>query len=214
VEVQPGVKKALRVLLVMLAVAAVLAAFGIAAGRFGEVFEEPAEAMELLSSLSALLAVSFIFLDMVTGSFRPLLNRVFRQGRLQSAHTFFALAGFSFALVHFLLLLPAIGEHYAEADTTLFFFGPAALGLLALTIVTALLAARLSTGWRVIHLLNYVIFGIALAHGLVIGGDRSTPAMRAVFIAFGAIALAGLVYRLAFTDWRAAFKGKAGGARR
>ncbi|MBU1672673.1 MAG: hypothetical protein KKF41_09610 [Actinobacteria bacterium] len=205
VEVQPKTGTVWRAMLIALAVVVVLAAFGIVAGRLGELAEEPAEALELLSSVSALLAVSFIFLDMTTGSFRPLLNRVFKPGRLQSAHNAFGLVGFSLALCHFLFLLPAIGEHYEEANRALFFFGPAALVLLALTIVTALLAARLSHSWRVIHLLNYVIFGIAMLHALVIGEDRSTPGMLAFFIAFGTVALAGLIYRLAFTDWRVHF---------
>lgn len=190
--------------LLVLAVAALLAPFGIIAGPLSVILHEPEEAIELLSSLTALLAVSLIFLDIVTGSFRPLLDRCFDRAHLQNAHTAFGIAGFGFALTHFLLLLPQIGGHYSESNRVLFVFGPVALALLGVTILTALFMKRIGTSWRAVHLLNYLIFGMALAHGLVIGEERSMPAMRVLFILFGAVALAGLIFRAAQPQWRLA----------
>lgn len=200
-----GMRVFVRIVLILLAVAVVLVPLVIVRHDFTAFPKEPKDALAAVSDLLALMAVSFIFLDIATGAFQPLLKKVFEPDRLRRAHIVFGVTGLLLVLVHLSLLLPYIGAHYAEANHVLFFFGPLALLLLLLTIGTALLRNRLHAIWRRIHYLNYLIFAFAVAHGLVVGADRSAIAMMAVFYGFAAVALAGLVYRLAFTDWRSKF---------
>src|SRR5665647_2322344 len=82
---------------------------------------------------------SFLFLDVVTGSFRPLLARIFRQPVIYSAHVFFGVAGLSFAVTHFVLLIPHFSEYLEKYNRALILLGAVALVLLPATIVTALL---------------------------------------------------------------------------
>lgn len=182
-------------------------AFVIMAEEFGEAFEEAEEALDFLANLAGLLAVSFIFLEMMTGSFRPLLRRAFEGNTLRGAHVAFGLTGLGFALTHFGLLLPHIGEHWEEANKILFIFGPVILGLLIITILTALNRNRLQKTWNWLHLLNYVLFAGAIFHGLVVGPEGGDVPMRVIFSLFLAGALAGLAYRASSSDWRARFVG-------
>jgi DMSO/TMAO reductase YedYZ heme-binding membrane subunit len=192
----------MRVLLVLLAAAVLAAPFGITAHHFGTMFRDPEETLEILGRLSSLIAVSFIFLDMMTGSFRPLLNRVVNPYRLNRAHISFGITGLAFATAHFVLLIPGLGDHYEESNKVLFFAGPVALTLLILTISTALAVKKMPRTWRIIHLINYIIFPLAILHGLTIGEDRSMLAMRLLFYGFLVLAAAGLVYRTWTPEWR------------
>jgi sulfoxide reductase heme-binding subunit YedZ len=54
-------------------------------------------------------------------------------------------------------------------------FGTLSLDLLVLVVVTSLLRARMRhRGWRLVHLLSYAAWGVAVAHGLGIGTDLRT----------------------------------------
>jgi len=197
--------------LTVLAAAAVLAPLLIARQDFTAFPKGTKDALAAVSDLLALLAVSFIFLDIVTGSFRPMLRNVFNPDRLRTAHIVFGVTGLLLVLAHLSLLLPYISSPYSEANHVLFFFGPLALLLLLLTIGTALFRKRLYEIWRRVHFLNYLVFAFAVAHGLVVGPDRTGVAMKVVFYIFVAVVMAGLVYRLAFTDWRSKIsRGSAG----
>jgi DMSO/TMAO reductase YedYZ heme-binding membrane subunit len=212
--VKASTKLLVRILLILLAVAVILVPLVIVRHDFTAFPKELKDALAAVSDLLALIAVSFIFLDIVTGAFQLLLKKVFEPDRLRRAHIVFGVTGLLLVFVHLSLLLPYIGAHYAEANHVLFFFGPLALLLLLLTIGTALLRTRLYAIWRRIHYLNYFIFAFAVAHGLVVGADRTTVAMKVVFYVFVAVVLAGLVYRLAFTDWRSKLaRGDAGDTR-
>jgi DMSO/TMAO reductase YedYZ heme-binding membrane subunit len=166
-------------------------------------------AIAILSRLWALLAVSLIFLELMTGSFRPLLLRYFGFFPMRRLHVALGLAGLSFALLHFFFLVPALGEHFSTDNKALFIFGPIVLGVMIVTVGTALLAVMrgmLTSSWGWLHLLNYVIFVMAIAHGLVIGTEGTLLATRVVFGALLAFALAGFVYRARVHDWRKRFR--------
>ncbi len=197
--ISPTARRWLAVGAVLLSLVVIGLAFAIIGGSVGEVFEEPEETLEILSRLAALLAVSFILLDMLTGSFRPLLTRRFKPARLQSVHTAFGLTGFSLALAHFLLLLPSLGGEWEELNQAFFLLGPVALGLVGVTILTALKPTWWRNSWRKLHLLNYLVFTIAVIHGLAIGEDGTRLATRLIFGSYLALAFAGLLYRIWLT---------------
>jgi sulfoxide reductase heme-binding subunit YedZ len=55
-------------------------------------------------------------------------------------------------------------------------FGTLALDVLVLVVVTSLLRARMRhRSWRLVHLLSYAAWGVAVAHGLGIGTDLRNP---------------------------------------
>jgi DMSO/TMAO reductase YedYZ heme-binding membrane subunit len=128
---------------------------------------------------------------------------------MRRLHIALGLAGLFFALLHFGFLVPALGEHFSTDNKVLFIFGPIVLVAMIITIATAMLAVirgMLTSSWGWLHLLNYVIFAMAIAHGLVIGTEGALLATRVVFGAFCAFALAGFVYRARVHDWRKRFR--------
>jgi predicted ferric reductase len=51
--------------------------------------------------------------------------------------------------------------------------------------------------WRVLHYLTFVVFVLALVHGLGSGSDTLTPWMRLVYVATGFATVALVLYRIA-----------------
>jgi DMSO/TMAO reductase YedYZ heme-binding membrane subunit len=190
--------------ILLLATLVMAAPFLIIGSDLGAIFEGGEEALEATSRLAALLAVSLLFLDILTGSFRPLLRRIFRARPLWDAHLRIGLAALLLLLIHFATILPLWAEHWNQLSKTLILAGPVALGLLVLTISTALWRRHMPHSWRWLHLLNYLLFWIAIAHGIVIGLDGPTLALRLLFISFAVIALAGAAYRLHSGAWQRA----------
>ncbi len=204
-------KRALAVL-GWLAILAVLAApFGITAHHFDTIFEDAYQTLLILARLAGLIAMSLIFLEIVIGSFRPLLAKAYSPAILQRLHVTFGVAGLAFVFSHFLLLVPRFAEHYTEAHKVMFIVGPVVLVLLILTVTTALLSPRFKGSWRLVHLINYPAFILIVAHGLVIGGDRSMLALRLLAGGFAVVTLIGLAYRVSRPEWRAMFRKTMGG---
>lgn len=202
-------KRTIRVLLVVMALAVLAAPFGITAHHFGDIYKDAERSLDILHSLTALIAISLLFLDIVTGSFRPLLNRVFRQQTLYNSHIFFGVAGLSFAVAHFILLIPHFSEYLEKYNRVLILVGAVALVLLPATIVTALLPRRFSKFWRLFHLANYFIFFIAVIHALTIGENNHMLAFNLLMYGYLAIAVGGLAYRAVSThEWKQ-FRGRA-----
>lgn len=77
--------------------------------------------------------------------------------------------------------------------------GTLSLDVIAVVVLTSLVRARLDHGsWRLVHLLSWVAFGLAVAHGIGIGTDLKSASGLAVVptvVCVGAVATA-LVVRL------------------
>jgi predicted ferric reductase len=74
--------------------------------------------------------------------------------------------------------------------------GTLALDMLVLVVVTSLMRARMHhRSWRLVHLLSYAAWGIAVAHGLGIGTDLRNPGWQrsAVFASVALVAGVALV---------------------
>jgi sulfoxide reductase heme-binding subunit YedZ len=76
--------------------------------------------------------------------------------------------------------------------------GAAAADLLLAVVITSLLRARIRYGpWRVVHLLAYLMWPVALLHGIGIGGaDSRLGWMAAVDVVCVVAVLAGVVVRV------------------
>lgn len=144
--------------------------------------------------IAALLAFSLIFLDITTGAFRPLFNRIYKAKTVQRSHTAFALAGFALALAHGILATTFGLTGFKPAAVAI---GPVALAVLTVIILTALMRRRFRHVWRWIHRLNYLVFVAILVHAFILGYDVKNSLFLKVFLAvYAAIVVTGLAYRL------------------
>jgi DMSO/TMAO reductase YedYZ heme-binding membrane subunit len=154
----------------------------------------------------ALYALTVLFLNIMTGSFRPLLARVFKPKLLFRLHNATGLVGFSMAVAHMILV---ITEGLWQGLTKL---GPVTLYILTATTAAALLRKYLKKSWRMIHRLNYAVFIVALVHAFQLGIDlRKGAFLKVVLYIYTALVAAAFVYRLQLTI-RTRLKKKAAGA--
>ena len=144
--------------------------------------------------MAGLFAFSLIFMNIVTGSFRPILNRIFKPRNLQQAHMATDLVAFCLALSHGILVVIFGLAGYNKGVVVI---GPIVLVLLAVIIVTAIMRRRLWHFWRWIHRLNYLIFAAVLVHGLILGYDlKNEFFLKVCFVIYAVVVAAGLVYRI------------------
>ena len=144
--------------------------------------------------IAALLAFSLIFLNIVTGAFRPFFNRVYKARAVQRFHVATGLAGFSLALAHGIL---AFVYGITGYNTGAVYIGPIVLVVLTAAILTALTRRRIRHAWRWIHRLNYIIFAAVFIHSMILGYDIGNEVwLKALFSFYAAVVAAGLVYRL------------------
>ena len=144
--------------------------------------------------LAALEAFTLVFIDIVTGSFRPFFVRTFKGRTVQRAHVAIASIGFAAGLAHGLMAFVFGISGYATAAV---WVGPAVLVVLVAVIATASTRRRLRRSWRWIHRLNYLIFAAVMVHGLVLGYDlRNEVFLKSWFAIYAAVVLAGLSYRV------------------
>ncbi|MCL5734388.1 MAG: hypothetical protein M1274_02180 [Actinobacteria bacterium] len=192
-----------RTLATLFVLAVIGIPFALINSGFGAIGTGTDETLHTLLRMSALLAISFLFLQIATGAFRPALRRLFSLRALQGAHTSFGIVGLVFVFAHFFLLTPSVAEHWSMLNHGFFVLGPIMLFFLLITISTALaLRKKLPRLWNQLHLLNYSIFVIAVVHSLGIGTQTSLAAARAIWAAYLLIAVAGFAYRASSPEWR------------
>lgn len=141
--------------------------------------------------IAALFALTLVFLNIMTGSLRPLLARAFNAKALFRTHNATGLAGFSLALAHGILVaVYGIWPGFTK-------LGPVTIYILALTTLAVLARKSLRKIWRHIHRLNYVVFAVAVIHAFQVGTDlRNGAFLKVTLFVYSALAAAGFVYRL------------------
>jgi len=88
------------------------------------------------------------------------------------------------------VVVPWIGSTYLPLWLG---FGTVAFDLLVLVIVTSLVRARMRhRSWRLVHLLSYAAWGVAVAHGLGIGTDLRQPGWERSAVYASVALVAGL----------------------
>lgn len=87
-------------------------------------------------------------------------------------------------------VVPWVGASYMPLWLGL---GTVALDVIVLVVLTSLLRARMRhRSWRLVHLLSYVAWGIAVAHGLGIGTDLRVPGWERTVVWASVALVAGL----------------------
>ena len=209
------VKRASAIVLVLLVLAAPFALINRGFSMLGMGTDET---LHTLLRFCALMGISLLFLQILTGAFRPILSRLYKRGTVQAFHTSTGLLGLALIVCHFVLMIPSIGEHWAGLNHGFFVLGPIMLLVLVTTISTALALRRSHPGvWSRLHVLNYMVFTVGLIHAMGIGTQGSALAGRIVLGVYLVIGLSALAYRARSAAWRrrfvpAAVRARSGGA--
>lgn len=166
-----------------------------------------------LSRSSAIVAYILLWLSMATGiSITNKLAQIWPGGPTAfDVHQYASLLGLGFALFHALILM---GDHYinyslsqvlvpfASANYRPLWVGLGQVGWYALMVVSLSFYVRRTIGnrlWRLIHILSYAMFVLALIHGVLSGTDAGTVWARGLYWFSGASLLFLTIYRMLFT---------------
>jgi predicted ferric reductase len=172
--------------------------------------ESEPKAYWYLSRESAMVAYVLLWLSMALGlGMTNRLARAWPGGPTTfDLHRHTSLLGLAFALFHALVLL---GDHYinyslaqilipfASAGYRPLWVGLGQIGLYLMALVGLSFYVRGVTGqrfWRLIHYLSFVVFLLALAHGLFSGTDSTALWARGIYWASGGSLLFLATYRV------------------
>ena len=163
-----------------------------------------------ISRATALVAFFLLWLSMAMGvTITNRLAKVWPGGPTAfELHEFFSLLGIAFALFHGMILM---GDHYIHYSLTQVLvpfssqqYKPLWVGLGQLAfyawgiiVLSFYFRKRISTRvWRLIHYATYLIFLLALAHGVVSGTDSGFSWTNTLYWASGVSLFFLLVYRI------------------
>jgi predicted ferric reductase len=170
-----------------------------------------------LSRASAMVAYGLLWLSMASGLIiTNRLARLWPGGPIAfDLHQFASLMGLAFALFHALILM---GDKYISYDLAQVlvpfnsasykpvWVGLGQVGFYLLAIVGLSFYVRKRLGnraWRLIHYLSFLMFALALLHGIFAGTDSTVVAIRIFYWVTGAALLFLLVYRILITRFAA-----------
>lgn len=179
---------------------------GLAASLLGP---EP-KAYWYLSRSTAFVAYALLCLAMTLGLMMTnKLARLWPGGPLAfDLHEHASILGLAFGLFHALILLGDRYASYSLAQLLVPFasggdlagwvglgqVGLYLMGIVGLSFYVRPLIGR--AGWRLIHFLSFVIFGLALLHGVMSGSDSGAPWAQALYWLSGGSLLFLTVYRV------------------
>ncbi|HZW33209.1 MAG TPA: ferric reductase-like transmembrane domain-containing protein [Isosphaeraceae bacterium] len=163
-----------------------------------------------LARAAGFVSLVLLWLSMVLGlAITNRLARIWPGGPTAFAlHQHTAVLGLAFALMHPLVLL---GEHlsivqilvpFASGFERAGWIGLGQIALLLLGPVTLSYAARRWLGhqrWRALHSLSFLVFLLAVAHGIASGTDTGTVWASLIYWFSGASVLYLVIYRLVST---------------
>ena len=166
-----------RVVVLLLGMGAVAAPFVIVA-----VSGVQMDAVTYTMRLGGLLAFTLIFMNLVTGPMSRWFYQLFKPRRVYWFHASTGVAGFTLGVLHGTIVFAL--AHYRD-HPAVWLIGPVALGLMAVTMFTAMNRKRLPQLWRRIHQLNYLIFVAVYIKAMWIGsnvtaGTAAGNAMKAL----------------------------------
>lgn len=195
---------------VMGAIMALVVLPGWLPGLAGSLIGEAPKAFWYLSRGSALVAFAFLWLSMGLGLIiSNKLARLWPGGPAAfDIHQYTSLLGLAFALFHSLILMgdayiaytlrqvlvPFASENYKPIWVGL---GQIGLYVWAAVVLSFYMRARMGTRtWRLIHFSSFVIFAMAMFHGIFSGTDSADPWVVRMYWYAGASLFFLLIYRI------------------
>ena len=165
----------------------------------------------LLQRITALIAFSAFFMQIITGAHLSKLSKVFGSW-ISKFHTFQGIVAYTFVLAHPLLFVflnfrtrGIIDPFYVFTDFCLlcprpfelyWSFGRIAFWLISLALIAAIIKGETwwRENWRKFHILNYFVFFLIAIHAWFSGTDIvSTPFVHVYW--FGIIAVIYTIFR-------------------
>lgn len=165
-----------------------------------------ADNLFLIHRIAGLYAFSLIFLQTVIGSTRVPLSQYFPPAKVLSFHMGSGKIAFLLALLHPALLYATylftsdfsyIDPFLAGEGAFYFNLGITAVLILILTVVAALMRAKIGPRWVTLHRLNYLVFWLIFFHSRNLGVDTHTQTAEIVFTIY-AVIVAGVSLRKGF----------------
>ena len=200
--------------------AAVLLLPSILPGLHSSINSEHPKAFWYLSRSSAMVAFILLWLSMALGlMITNKLARIWPGGPIAyDVHQFSSIVGLAFAIFHALILL---GDAYISFDFLSVIvpfvshsyrpfwvgIGQVSLYLMAIVILSFYLRKQITRkGWRLLHFTSYLVFLLALIHGVASGSDTQNLWVRSLYwLLLGSI-LFLTVYRVLTRIFRPAMK--------
>jgi predicted ferric reductase len=179
-------------------------------GMAGSLAGERPQAFWFISRSTALVAYSLLWVSMMLG-----LSITSRAARLWPGgpaafdlHQHTSLLGLTFGLIHALVLLGdgyigytlgQIATPFASEQYKPLWVGLGQLagyGMLGVSLSFYVKKQIGPRGWRAVHFLSFLVFGLTLAHGVASGTDTAAPAITALYWASGGSVLFLTTYRV------------------
>jgi predicted ferric reductase len=170
------------------------------------------EQLYIFFRLFGLYALTFVWIQIVTGPLRPLLQKLYGT-KVLKFHMSFGIFVLLTALIHPLFFYLA---YYLSTHDIVFtnalqnylgnqlywygFLGPIALTFIIATVTTARFRTTkyFRNNWRQIHFLNYFVFSLGWVHGLFIGSDVSLELLKLLYYFLGITFLFSVAYRVGY----------------
>jgi len=178
---------------------------------FFVVTKDVALLINLLQRITALIAFSALFTQIIIGSYISKLSKIFGSW-IKKFHIFQGIVSYAFVLAHPLLFVifnfktrGTIDPFYVFTDFCLlcprpfelyFSFGRIAFWLISLAILAAVIKSEAwwRENWRKFHILNYFVFFLIVVHAWFSGTDIASTPFVYVFW-FGIIAVIYTILR-------------------
>jgi DMSO/TMAO reductase YedYZ heme-binding membrane subunit len=168
----------------------------------------------LLFRLCGLYAMTLVWAQISIGPFTKPLSNLYGTRNVVKWHRTEGLFALLFATLHplffYLISILSLGPlsvfsalYNYLGDSPLLYYGylgPLAWTIMVTTVLTAINANKpwLRKRWRIIHLLNYVLFIAAFLHSYNIGSDVQTDLLQKLYIVYGISFIASVIYRIGY----------------
>ncbi len=153
--------------------------------------------------LFGILAFVNTFVQIMTGSLRNVFKKIFNPVRIYWFHNYMGVITLVFALIHALSRAPIYGlMNILLLNTNLSGnIGMIALYLMILTVFTSDLKYFFKikynhTLWRIIHLLNYIMFFLIYVHASMLGTEFNNVLMIVTANTYLVLVVLGFSYRI------------------
>lgn len=190
-------KKTIKSLLIFLAALVIILPLYLTKNSLS--FSTPTEALFSTHKLLGLFAFSLIFLQIVMGSGRQILGKVFNQATVLKTHIKTGHLAFCAAILHPILLYStylteknlSIPNSFQSGESIIYYYmGVLAWTLLFISVLAAIFRFKIGPKWIYLHRINYLIFWLAFFHSLKIGLDTQTLQAQIIYIIYGSIVAA------------------------
>lgn len=159
-------------------------------------FTKNSDLLFLIHRILGIYAFSLIFIQIILGSLRDVLNKFFPNNKLLKFHMGFGKIAFLLSILHPSLLFATYFTEknlsyiwpFLEGESVIYFsFGVLALVALIISVSAAIFRLKIGPRWIYLHRLNYLIFWLVFFHSAKLGVDIHSDLAAWMYRIYGAI---------------------------